>query len=64
VSSELSLALVVLRGDHQIAQSPDQSKIHKPLDYLQVPREPVNEWDAQIEAGAVGQGKNRRKEVK
>jgi hypothetical protein len=32
VSSGLSLALVVSRGDHQVARIPDQSKIHRPLD--------------------------------
>jgi hypothetical protein len=30
VSSGLSLAVVVARGDLQVAQSPDQNKIHSP----------------------------------
>jgi hypothetical protein len=40
-----SLALVAPRVDHQVAQIPDQSKIHRPLDYLQVPQgiPPMNE---------------------
>jgi hypothetical protein len=33
-----SLALVALRGDHQVAWSPHQNKIHMPPDCLQVPQ--------------------------
>jgi hypothetical protein len=59
VSSGLSLAVVVARGDLQVAQSPDQNKIHSPLaPYAGTSREPVTEWDAQIEAGAIRQGKS------
>jgi hypothetical protein len=34
VSSGLSLALVVARGEHQVVQSPDQNKTHSPPDCL------------------------------
>jgi hypothetical protein len=54
VSSRLSLAVIVERGNLQVAQSPDQNKIHSlPAPYVGTSREPVTEWDAQIEAGAI-----------
>jgi hypothetical protein len=39
-----SLAMVAPRGDHQVAWSPDQSKIHRSPDCLQVPQgiQPMN----------------------
>jgi hypothetical protein len=38
MSSELTLAVVVARGDLQVALSPDQNKIHGPPDRVQVPQ--------------------------
>jgi beta-lactam-binding protein with PASTA domain len=64
VSSGLSLEVVVARGDLQVAQSSDQTKIHNPpAPYAGTSREPITEWDAPIEAGAIGQGKSMKKEA-
>jgi hypothetical protein len=38
VSSGLPLAVVVARGDLQVALSPDQNRIHSALDCVQVPQ--------------------------
>jgi hypothetical protein len=38
VSSRLSLAVIVARGNLQVAQSPDQNKIHSPPHRMQVPQ--------------------------
>jgi hypothetical protein len=38
VSSGLHLAVVVARGDLQVTLSPDQKKIHRTLDCVQVPQ--------------------------
>jgi hypothetical protein len=64
MSFGLSLVVVVARGDLQVARSPDQNKIHSPpppRPFAGTSREPVTEWGAQIEVGAVGQGKSMKK---
>jgi hypothetical protein len=38
MSSGFSLTVVVARGDLQVAQSPDQNKIQRPLYRMQVPQ--------------------------
>jgi hypothetical protein len=38
MSSGLPLAMVVARGALQVAQSPDQNKIHSPPHRIQVPQ--------------------------
>jgi hypothetical protein len=38
VSSECPLAVVVVRGDLQVTLSPDQNKIHRTPDRVQVPQ--------------------------
>jgi hypothetical protein len=62
VSSELSLVVVVTRSDLQVAHSPNQKQNSQPpAPYEGTSREPITDCDAQIEAGAIGQGKSMKK---
>jgi hypothetical protein len=62
VSSVLSLAVVVVRSDLQVARSLDQNKIHSPLQRMQVPQGSLslNEMH-KLNVGAIGQGKSMKK---
>jgi hypothetical protein len=62
VSFGLYLAVDVERGDFQVAWSPNKNQNSQPPGpFAGTSREPVTEWGAQIEAGAVGQGKSMKK---
>jgi hypothetical protein len=64
MSSGLPLAVGVARGDLQVALRPQpKQNLEHPGPCAGTSREPVTEWDAQIEAGAMEQGKSMKKEV-